>query len=187
LLRNIIKMKGIKIQPNFILIACMLFIGIYLNTYVSTVLYNENTNKNTSNSYPLHYTVIVSQKSKPEKSEPQTQPIENIPYMRRIMSGIPRDYTILGYLKPVTVTLFKLSDTFEVYPLYGRASRTNAHRWNYHTTTNRLSNVRLPIQSSDGRDCTTDMGCEELYDGHTVRIPGIPSMFQVHLYEKEFI
>jgi len=100
----------------------------------------------------------------------------NIPYTRRIMSGIPRDYTPVGYLE----------NEEKMYPLYGRASRTNAQRWNYHTITDKLSNIRLPVQSVDGRNCTLDMGCDELYDGHVVTVPGVSGVFQVHVYPKDF-
>ena len=100
----------------------------------------------------------------------------NIPYTRRIMSGIPRDYTPVGYLE----------NKEQMYPLYGRASRTNAQRWNYHTITDKLSNIRLPVQSEDGRNCTLDMGCDELYDGHVVTVPGVLVVFHVHVYPKEF-
>lgn len=104
----------------------------------------------------------------------------NVPYMRRIMSGVPADYTVVGFLKSL------VSTNEEVYPLYGRASRTNAHRWNYYTLTDGLSNIRLPIQTSDGRDCTVDMGCEELYDGTTVEILGKAGPFQVKVYHLDF-
>jgi hypothetical protein len=99
----------------------------------------------------------------------------NLPYTRRIMSGIPRDYALVGYLK----------NEETIFPLYGRASRTNSHRWNYHTTTDRLSNIPLPIKSV-GRNCTLDLGCDELYDGQIVSIPGLLGSFGVHVYPKDF-
>lgn len=102
--------------------------------------------------------------------------IHNVPYARRIFSGIPADYTVVGYLKN------DVSDA--VYPLYGRASPTNSSRWNYHTMTDRLSGIKLPVRSTDGRDCTLDMGCDELYDGHTVTIPGFDTLFYVYMYPK---
>ena len=102
----------------------------------------------------------------------------HVPYLRRIMSGVPREYAVVGYLHSTT--------TPQVYPLYGRASRTNTDRWNYYTVTDRLSNIRLPLQSFDGRDCTADMGCDELHDGQHVNIPGVPGSFQVRVYNSDF-
>ena len=100
----------------------------------------------------------------------------SLAYRRRILSGVPQTYTPIGYLEQDT----------RMFPLYGRASPTNAHRWNYHTVTDRLSNIRLPIQSLDGRDCTLDMGCNELYDGDRVRVPGFSDVFTVHTYHTDF-
>ena len=100
----------------------------------------------------------------------------SLAYRRRILSGVPRTYTPVGYLQQDT----------NMFPLYGRASPTNTHRWNYHTVTDRLSNIRLPIQSIDGRDCTLDMGCNELYEGDRVSVPGFPGVFTVHTYHTDF-
>lgn len=119
-------------------------------------------------------TVIVSQ-NQPK----QYQPMVATSYKRRIMSGIPKEYTPVGYLQ-------QLGDDNHVYPLYGRASRTNMSRWNYHTVTDRLSNIPLPIQSMDGRDCTLDMGCNELYDGDQVQIKGLTGVFTVTMYHMDF-
>lgn len=105
-------------------------------------------------------------------------PRESLSYQRRIMSGIPKEYTPVGYLQQTG------SDS--IFPLYGRSSRTNVSRWNYHTVTDRLSNIPLPIQSLDGRDCTLDMGCNELYDGDMVQIKGVPGVFTVTLYPMDF-
>jgi len=125
-------------------------------------------------------TYIVLKQPQPQLNPcPSVSPIvnnTNVPHSRRIMSGIPRDYALVGYLK----------NEETIFPLYGRASRTNAHRWNYHTLTDRLSNIPLPILSMEGRNCTLDLGCDELYDGQIVSIPGLLGSFGVHVYPKEF-
>jgi hypothetical protein len=105
-------------------------------------------------------------------------PTHSLSYQRRIMSGIPKEYTPVGYLQQPGAD--------SIYPLYGRSSRTNVNRWNYHTVTDRLSNIPLPIQSLDGRDCTMDMGCNELYDGDVVQIKGVTGVFTVTMYPMDF-
>lgn len=120
-----------------------------------------------------HQAPVVVQKPPVVFREP---PTTSLAYRRRILSGVPRTYTPMGYLEQDT----------HMFPLYGRASPTNAHRWNYHTVTDRLSNIRLPIQSMDGRDCTLDMGCNELYEGDQVSVPGFPGVFTVHTYHTDF-
>lgn len=99
-------------------------------------------------------------------------------------SSSSTSYTTVGYLSSP-------SSSHLLLPLYARRSPTHRSRYNYYT---RLSgehagaDVRLPvIHASDGRDCTQTLGCEELYDGDTVRVPGLPvGPFTVHRYAPEF-
>lgn len=120
----------------------------------------------------------IPQSTKPSQIIVVPKPIESLSYQRRIMSGIPKEYTPVGYLQQ--------NGSDSIFPLYGRSSRTNVSRWNYHTLTDRLSNIPLPIQSLDGRDCTLDMGCNELYDGDMVQIKGVPGVFAVTMYPMDF-
>lgn len=122
-------------------------------------------------------TLQTSHPQQQQQHQPQA-PMMSTSYKRRILSGIPKEYTPVGYLQ-------QLGDN-NVYPLYGRASRTNVSRWNYHTVTDRLSNIPLPIQSMDGRDCTLDIGCNELYDGDQVQIKGLTGVFTVTMYHMDF-
>ena len=70
-------------------------------------------------------------------------------------------------------------------PLYGRRSRTRRHRWHYTTTAQDPSAaLPLPVTAADGRKCTEDMGCAELYDGNTVSVPGTPTPMRVQTYER---
>ena len=73
-----------------------------------------------------------------------------------------------------------------LYPLYGKRSRTHRERWNYYTITNRLTSIRIPIQVKS-RDCTVDLGCEELYSGDTVTVPVLNREFTVTIYDNEAV
>lgn len=122
-------------------------------------------------------------KRNPTTLSPPPSPLvhfQSTAYSRRLLSGIPKEYTPIGYIH-------QEFDTETMFPLYGRASRTNVSRWNYHTITDRLSNIRLPIESMDGRDCTLDMGCNELFDGDQVKVRGLPGVFTVRIYHKDFL
>ena len=120
----------------------------------------------------------------------EQHPPQNMPYRRRIYSGVPQHYTSIGYLKrEVEVEPSERPPRCgeaPLYPLFGRASLTNSQRWNYHTTTNgHYGNIRLPIFANK-TDCTRDLGCQELYDGDTVTIPGVHGTFRVQLYSSDF-
>ena len=85
-------------------------------------------------------------------------------------------YAIVGYLESVTQGMV---------PLYARPSPTHRHRFNYYTRNSNEYLIRLPIVK-DGRDCTNNLGCDELYDKDVVHVPGIPDSLTVHMYSKEF-
>lgn len=114
----------------------------------------------------------------------QQQPIRTralpVEYRRRIYSGVPQHYTSVGYLQR--------EEDGHLYPLYGRASRTNAQRWNYHTTANGIDahgHIRLPV-IFDKSDCTRDLGCRELYNDDAVTVPGVNGTFRAQLYSSDF-
>lgn len=98
-------------------------------------------------------------------------------------SSSSSSYTTVGYLSSPS--------SHRLLPLYARRSPTHRSRYNYYTRLNHEhagADVRLPvIRADDGRDCTQHLGCEELYDQDTVRVPGLPpGPFTVHRYAPEF-
>lgn len=73
-------------------------------------------------------------------------------------------------------------------PLYARPSPTHRHRYNYHTENTNSNNspgLRLPIFHNK-RNCTENLGCDELYEGTRVDVPGIEQPLVVKLYSKDF-
>lgn len=95
------------------------------------------------------------------------------PFVRHV----PRvGYSIVGYLE---------SGAHGMIPLYARPSPTHRHRYNYYTRNSNEYLIRLPI-IKDGRDCTNNLGCDELYDKDVVHVPGVPDPLTVHMYSKEF-
>lgn len=104
----------------------------------------------------------------------------NLAYRRRIYSGAPQYYTPMGYLQR--------ENDGHLYPLYGRASRTNTQRWNYHTIANGIDahgHIRLPVMV-DKYDCTRDLGCREIYNDDTVTVPGVNGTFRAQVYSTDF-
>ena len=92
----------------------------------------------------------------------------------------PSTYQTVGFLENGT----------ETRPLLARKSHTRRHRWHYSTTNDAnssISQLRLPVSSvTQNKKCTSEIGCEELYDGDTVTVPGSPTPMRVQLYEKHF-
>ena len=92
----------------------------------------------------------------------------------------PSTYQTVGFLE----------NGNEARPLLARRSHTRRHRWHYSTTNDAnssISQLRLPVSSvAQKKKCTSEIGCEELYDGDTVTVPGSSTPMRVQLYENHF-
>lgn len=76
------------------------------------------------------------------------------------------------------------SDEGEMLPLYGRESRTHRDRYHYYTTTSGDQIFPLNI-TVDGRDCSEDVGCQELYGNENVNVMGTDNGYSVNMYRTE--
>lgn len=94
--------------------------------------------------------------------------------------GIPPNYQQVGVLVN--------NDSSEplIFPLYGRPIYAGSNKWNYYTSTNHYHSMKVTIQK-DSRDCLKQIGCDELYDGDTIKIPvyGDSKDFTVTIYQMD--
>jgi hypothetical protein len=75
-----------------------------------------------------------------------------------------------------------LSAGAETLPLYGKESAAYNNRWNYYTTTQGDQIYSVPVTHKN-RDCTEDIGCEELFDNQDVSVFGKDGTnYQTKLY-----
>ena len=74
--------------------------------------------------------------------------------------GIPESYQSMGIIT---------TGDGQVLPLYGRRTASRSDRFQYYTRTDSYNPVQLPLQYKK-RDCTDDIGCEELMDGEKIRV-----------------
>jgi hypothetical protein len=69
----------------------------------------------------------------------------------------------------------------DMYPIYGRPSYAYNNIWNYYTTTKGDQVYPLPI-SNGNRDCTEDIGCDELYGNENLSILGKSGTYKTTIY-----
>ena len=74
-----------------------------------------------------------------------------------------------------------MGDNEDMYPIYGRPSYAYNNRWNYYTTTKGDQVYPLPI-SNGNRDCTEDIGCDELYGNENLSILGKSGTYKPTIY-----
>ena len=86
--------------------------------------------------------------------------------------GLPDSYQSFGIITVGGNTVF---------PLYGRHLASRSGRFQYYTRTDTYNPVQLPIRYNN-RDCQDDIGCEELFDGDIVQIPGNGTAGRVSIY-----
>ena len=87
--------------------------------------------------------------------------------------GLPEQFQSFG--------MINLSDGTTL-PLYGRRTAGRSDRFNYYTRTDSYNPVQLPI-SYHRRDCMDSVGCDELFNGETVKLKGVGTEGNVTLYQ----
>lgn len=118
----------------------------------------------------------------PQTSIFNQPPVINQPTLINIPTNI--GYTNGSYqqLGLLTATNTKGS----VMALMGRQLFTNRNKWQYYTLSDQQNSLRLPI-SKNGKSCTNEYGCDELYNGDTVYVEGLNDVFTVTKYETNSI
>ena len=69
-----------------------------------------------------------------------------------------------------------------ILPLYGKPTYPGSSKWIYYTINNDYPSVKLPIKCN-GKDCTGEYGCNELYDDDKVVVPPYNEDFRINLYQ----
>ena len=78
--------------------------------------------------------------------------------------------------------LTRMDNTKEmILPLMGRPLITHRDKWNFYTI-GENNMIKIPIVHK-GVNCTSSLGCNDLYSGDIIKIEGYNSDFKVTLYE----
>ena len=80
--------------------------------------------------------------------------------------------------------LTRISGKETILPLMGRPLFTRRSKSQYYTLSNELNSIRLPV-SNKGRSCTSEQGCDDLFNADTVFVEGYNDAFKVVKYENE--
>lgn len=106
------------------------------------------------------------------------------PDTRDVRGGIPINMQTSHYdmeYKQVGI-LTRASGKETILPVFGRPLHSNRNKWQYYTMTDKNNMIRLPI-SRNGKSCTNDYGCDELFNGDTVFVEGYNDSFKATIYE----
>mgnify|MGYP001158399738 CR=1 FL=1 len=90
--------------------------------------------------------------------------------------GMPSNYGQVGILT-------RTNGNEMILPLMGRRTMSGRDKWEYYTISGSGNlNARLPI-SVNGKNCSGEYGCDEVYDGDVVYVEGYNDTFRATIYE----
>jgi hypothetical protein len=69
-----------------------------------------------------------------------------------------------------------------ILPLMGRPLFSNRDKWNFYTMNDKNNMIKLPITFKN-KSCTSDRGCDNVYNGDTLYVEGYNDLFRVTVYD----
>jgi hypothetical protein len=96
--------------------------------------------------------------------------------------NIPTQSIDTNYRQVGILTRIKGKET--ILPLMGRPLFTNRDKWNFYTMNDSNIMIKLPI-TYKGRSCTSEYGCDNLYNGDIVYVEGFNDAFKVTAYDNQ--
>jgi hypothetical protein len=92
--------------------------------------------------------------------------------------GISNDYQQVGILTRSNHVAGEM-----ILPLMGRKHMSGRDKWQYYTISGSGNlNTKLPI-SVNGKSCTGEYGCDDIFNGDIVYVEGYNDTFRVTMYE----
>lgn len=67
-------------------------------------------------------------------------------------------------------------------PLMGRPLQKNRDKWQFYTMSDKNNSVKLPI-SFRKKSCTSEYGCDNIYNGDSVYVEGYKDAFRATIYD----
>jgi len=78
--------------------------------------------------------------------------------------------------------LTRINGKETILPLMGRPLLKNRDKWQFYTMSDKNNSVKLPI-SFKKKSCTSEYGCDNIYNGDTVYVEGYKDAFQATIYD----
>lgn len=183
----------------YFLIVCLFFsilfiynnYNIFSNNNYKKVKFNENNNQylyynknydNANNNNIAHNVdVLLNPYSPPLRDDRiNNQNFNNFNNFNNIPINIPTQSVDTNYRQIGLLTRVNGPET--ILPLMGRPLFTNRDKWNFYTMNDKNNMIKLPITFKN-KSCTSEQGCDNLYDGDTVYVEGYSDIFRVTMYD----
>jgi hypothetical protein len=177
--------SGVFITLSILLICAVVFIIYNDSASAKQHIYTIHSEKRRHSEQPP-INVVVNTTGGDSRYTRAPQPLRDwrvrpeLPPMGAIASvpfgiatkGLPEEYQSIGAIT---------TESGEALPLYGRRTTMGGDRWNYYTRTDTYNPIPVPIKIGK-RDCTEDVGCEEVSNGDNIALPIKGQTAKVHIY-----
>mgnify|MGYP005657183403 FL=1 len=190
---------GKKCPPGVLCIenATLLFIICTGLTIALYYYYNKSLHLSSTNIQNIDNNVYPPQQSRYNVEFVQSKDIFTNPYMPPLKHnffvppttgdprGVPINIPTRGFISEYKQVglLNRVNGKETVLPLLGRPLYSNRQKWQYYTM-REYNNIKLPV-SKNGNSCTSEYGCDELFNGDTIYVEGYKDAFKITLYEIE--
>ena len=175
------------------LISVLVLIGVYFcysgfSPNSSTIVVNRDFVSPENESLP-RWNVTSTDNPRDVLMNPYSPPLKLDRFMPPVMTGadprgVPINVRTRGYDDAYRQAgiLTRLNGKETILPLMGRPLHTNRNKWQYYTISDKHQGIKLPV-SRNGRSCTNEYGCDDLYNGDTIYVEGYKDAFKVTIYE----
>ena len=173
-----------KIMNSIFILYIVIFVLAVLLLIVGTLLYYARSNNNSNSNVNVKVDrcpVCPTCPACPACPKVDSRSSSSIPVYPKELPSYDnnREYQQVGILTS--------NDDNEpiILPLFSKRANNHRDRWNYYTTTDKNTMLRLPI-SHDNMKCDDDIGCNEIYDGNTLYIEMYKGKtFTATIYKKQ--
>ena len=122
---------------------------------------------------PVHVAPMSWTPPSPPSPSSSPLPLQHVVAIDQNAGGAPPEtYPQIGYVI--------VAESGRRLPLYGMRSVARRDRWYYYTIIG--GGIKVPVVS-EKRDCMEEVGCGELHDGESVRLPDEDMDATVRLYK----
>lgn len=122
----------------------------------------------------LRYNRVHDPLTAPEMSHPFMMNRNKVP-INIETRGKSMEYQQIGFIHSES------GDENIIYPLYGKELWRGSSKWSYYTGTDKIHQIKLPIVHNK-RQCMSEHGCDQLYEGDEIEVPPYNNKFKVQLY-----
>ena len=173
---------GVICIENINVIFLLIFVlGIIYYFYRGLLFQLKNVTKAKDN------TIIISDRGDDNVLlNPFKPPLKKNQYINQPSYGIPINVPTQGYAPNYEQIgiLTRVNGPETILPLMGRPLITNRDKWQYYTMSNTNNSIKLPV-IKNGKSCTGEYGCQDLYNGDTVYVEGYNDAFKATIYEND--